>query len=45
MVKIPKPISDPFEGLNSIVNAFYYAIADTISKEIQNIIFPSLKGL
>jgi len=45
MVKISKPISNLFEGLNSIVNAFYYAIADAISKEIQNIIFPSLKGL
>jgi len=45
MVKIPKTISNPFEGLNSIVNAFYYAVADAISKEMQNIIFPSLKGL
>ncbi len=43
MVKISKSISYSFEGLDSIINSFYYATTDAIGKEIQNIIFSSLK--
>lgn len=44
MLKVSESISQPFERFDTIVDTFYHTVAESVCKEIQNIIFPSLES-